>query len=170
MLSRLRCVFPVASSPFQKFSCITVGSCITIGGTYFVLTGVNKYISNESIGEKKENKRDYRFFPNTRSSFLLIPTIESNDPYSFGMSMPLLGTYCVGYYFWSKWWYDDIKQGMMNIKNADQCCKLIRMSMIGTIKHSSFMVLNICSLGLLGLGFYITTLNGYNIVKYGPST
>jgi hypothetical protein len=170
MFSRLKCIFPVASSPLQKFSCITVGSCITIGSTYFVLDRVNKYISNESIVEKKENKRNYRFSLNTTSSFLLIPIMQSNDPYSFGMSLPLLGLYCVGGYFWSNLWYDNIKRCMMNIKNANQCCKLIRMSMIGTIKHSSFMVLNLCSIGMLGLGFYITTLNGYNIIKYGPST
>ena len=166
MFSRFNCIFPIASSPFQKFSCITVGTCMTVGGSYFVMSEANKYMEkyeDNKITKKENNPRNS--FLTTMNSFFLLPLTESNNPYSVGMSVPLLGAYSLSSYVWTRWWYYSIKRSMSNVKHVDQCCKLVRMSIIGTIKHSSFMLVCTSNIVLLGLGFYITCQNGYNIIN-----
>jgi hypothetical protein len=182
MFSKLKCVFPVATSPFQKISCTAVGIFITTGGIYSSINGINKYVdyntNNKTVStvpDKKvsvfnEQKVDNSHF----ESFALKPTevvltavysplIATYNPYLFVVSLPFLGLYSYLQYNLSKLWYCSIKQGIINVRNTDQCCKLIRMSMAGTIKHSFFTLCFVSYTYAVGYGFYITGQNGYNI-------
>jgi len=165
MFSKLKCIFPVASSPFQKISCMTVGSCMTIGGSYLMIVGAHKYVSRNTTDKIME------YIPSTNNSYIKTaiscvtsPVTKSNNPYTFGLSFPILGLYGYGSYMFSKWWYNDIKQSMVCVKNANQCCKLIRMSMYGTLVHSGLMLMFVSNIVVLGVGIYTTGLNGYSII------
>src|SRR5579863_7974531 len=110
MSSKLKCIFPIASTPLRKINCITVGSCITICGTYFMVIGTNKYLRHNTVDKKKDDGPSNQFITTTiptLKSFVFLPITESNDPYSFGMSLPILGIYSYYSYFLPKWWWSD---------------------------------------------------------------
>lgn len=183
-----KCVFPVASSPFHKFACVTVGAFVTgsgVGATCYGFNKLREYMDRLPIPEPKkpmsepkselksqpepviiyrdrEPKIDY--FGIFAQYTLMSPFQKTTDPKLIVSSVPFTGLYCLGQGIMMKGWYDVMKYSFVNIKSTDQCCKLVRMSIAGSVLHSSIAA-TILSWGYItGIAVHNTYLNTYSTV------
>jgi len=179
MFSKLKCFFPVANTPIQKITCIGVGVFIFTSCTYGTHLGINKYIDYSkkrgSIIIPTPIKDNKPITPSKLETILhkigvfsektvLLPFIKTRDPYSVALSVPILGFYCTCYYKCATFWYHYLIDNYVSFKNTDQCCKLIRMSIIGIARHSIIAGGFLSSGYIIGYSIYRTSLNGYNIM------
>jgi len=102
---------------------------------------------------------------NAFEDVILSPSMKTNDPYAVASSLPVTGFYTFVVYSGARIWCQDLKKGVINVRNADQCCKLVRMSILGSSKHFIFLVGFATWTWIVGKSFYTTSENIYNIVK-----
>jgi hypothetical protein len=171
MLSHVKCFFPTAQTPLQKFACVSIGTIITGGSLYGTNIGMIKYIDykNKQLESQPEPESEHepeQYKPYKVSKIgtfmdhtFTLPFKKTNDVSSIALSLPFTGIYCFGQYHIIKVWYYILKDSFVNVKNTDQCCKLVRMSISGTVKHYILASGLLCTGYVTGLALYITSLN-----------
>lgn len=146
MFGKYSCLFPKASTPLQKFGCLAAGTTIVglstgvgaFGYTkyreYKIKKDIEDYITQKNNGNKSNSPTH-----NIIGKIIFSPFVDHNDYRSLAYSLPVLSVYGVGQGVISMATYFTAKESYNNIKNVDECCKLIRMSLGGTIKYSAIL-------------------------------
>lgn len=180
MFSKMHCFFPVVRTPLQKATCLGVGLGITGVSALcirYTTSKCNKYYK-ENYANKDENEngtkpskpaKNYVERPvldtvmESLHYLVMCPFMKTRNPYGVAFSIPVTTLYTGAGIFGAMGWYKFLKNDYIDVKNTDQCCKLVRMSIAGTLKHSIFAVTFITGTYMLYDAYCTTFKNIYKI-------
>src|SRR5436853_306640 len=134
MFSNIRCFFPIVRTPLQKATCLGMG--ITITGTsalcikYTAAKIEDYYDNNYVVPYDEKNKPDFKLVEREPTIFdkigkslvhvIFSPFVETRNPYTIALSLPVTGMYTLGGGIGGLAWYYTSIDDFVNVKKADQ--------------------------------------------------